>query len=120
MTAGWAGSPCGLGLDHSLGRDAGETPARCRGLTGWPLGCRIVFLALFSRTKGHAWDLVIPLGPYRGLFGFEKTIQWVRMSAPAGCSPRGLRGMSYPFKGFESGEWARMGKMRGRAEQLLL
>jgi hypothetical protein len=61
-----------------------------------------------------------PIGPYRGLFDSEKTFWWVRTSAPTGCSPRGLGGMSYPFKGFESSEWVRLGKMRGHAGQLLL
>jgi hypothetical protein len=36
------------------------------------------------------------------LFVLKEAIRWVRASAPAGCSPRGLGGMSYPFKGFES------------------
>jgi hypothetical protein len=54
-----------------------------------------------------------PIWLHYGLFDLEKTIRWVRASAPAGCSPRGLGGMSYPFKGFESSEWARLGKTRG-------
>jgi hypothetical protein len=61
-----------------------------------------------------------PIWAYHGLFDFTKTIRWVRTSAPAGCSPRGLEGMSYPFKGFESSEWVHLGKMRSRAGQLLL
>jgi hypothetical protein len=35
-------------------------------------------------------------------------------------SLRGLGGMSYPFKGFESSEWAYLGKTRGHAGQLQL
>jgi hypothetical protein len=35
-------------------------------------------------------------------FGLGEVIRWVRVSALAGCSPRGLGGMSYPFKGFKS------------------
>jgi hypothetical protein len=31
---------------------------------------------------------------------FRRTAWWVRTSAPGGCSPRGLGGMSCPFKGF--------------------
>jgi hypothetical protein len=46
------------------------------------------------------------------LFILEKTVRWVHASAPAGCSPRGLGGMSYPFKGFESSEWTYLGKTR--------
>jgi hypothetical protein len=42
------------------------------------------------------------------------------VSAPAGCSPRGFGGISYPIKGFESSEWVYLGKTRGHAEQLLL
>jgi hypothetical protein len=64
------------------------------------------------------------MGPHLGLIAayliFEKTIRWVCTSASAGCSPRGLGGMSYPFKGFESSEWVRLGKRRGHARQLLL
>jgi hypothetical protein len=92
MTVGRARSPRGLGLDHSLGQDAGEAAARYKGLIGWPLGCRVVPLALFSRTEGYTWALVIPFGPYRGLFYFEKTIRWVRTSTPAGCSLEALEG----------------------------
>jgi hypothetical protein len=66
------------------------------------------------------WALIIPFGPYCSLFDFEETIWWVRMNAPTGCSPRGLGGMSYPIKGFESSECAHLGKMRGHAGQLLL
>jgi hypothetical protein len=33
---------------------------------------------------------------------------WVRPSAPAGCSPRGLGEVSYPFKGFKSSDWAHL------------
>jgi hypothetical protein len=53
-----------------------------------------------------------PIWVHCGLFDLEETIWWVRASAPAGCSPRSLGGMSYPFKGFESSEWAHLGKMR--------
>jgi hypothetical protein len=63
------------------------------------------------------------MGPRHPIWAYcvlEKTIWWVRTSAPTGCIPRGLKGMSYPFKGFESSEWAYLGKMRGHAEQLLL
>jgi hypothetical protein len=70
--------------------------------------------------EGYAWALVISFGPYRILFDFEKTVWGVRASAPARCSPRGLGGMSYPFKGFESSEWVRLGKTMGHAGQLLL
>jgi hypothetical protein len=77
-----------------------RAPARCKGLIGRPLCYHIISLTLFSRTEGYVWALVIPFGPYHGLFGLEKTIWWVR--APAGCSPRGLGGMSDLFKGFES------------------
>jgi hypothetical protein len=34
------------------------------------------------------------------LFILREAVRWVRTSAPVGCSPRGLGGMSYPFKGF--------------------
>jgi hypothetical protein len=66
-----------------------------------------------------------PLSSHLGLIAaclifFEETIQWVHVSAPAGCSPRGLGGMSYPFKGFESSEWAHLGKTKGHVGQLLL
>jgi hypothetical protein len=37
-----------------------------------------------------------------GLFVLKKAVRWVRLSAPTGCSPQGLGGISYPFKGFES------------------
>jgi hypothetical protein len=84
MIVGQMVSPCGVGMDHSLGRDAEDAPAHCKGLTGWPLGCRVVSLTLFSRTEGCAWAL---FRPYCGLFDFEETIWWVRASAPAGCSP---------------------------------
>jgi hypothetical protein len=82
------GSPCGLGVDHSLGQNTGEAPARCMGLIGWPLGCRVVSLVLFSRTEGYVWALVIPFGLYCGLFSFEETIRWgcAHTSAPTGCS----------------------------------
>jgi hypothetical protein len=42
------------------------------------------------------------ISAYCGLFDLEKTMRWMRASAPAGYSLRGLGGMSYPFKGFES------------------
>jgi hypothetical protein len=61
------------------------------------------------------WVIIIPFGPYRGLFDFEKTIRWVRTSEPTGCSPQGLGAMSYSFKGFESSQWVHLGKTRGRA-----
>jgi hypothetical protein len=41
-----------------------------------------------------------PIWVYCGLFDLEETIRGVCWSAPAGCSPRGLGGMSYPFKDF--------------------
>jgi hypothetical protein len=77
MTMGQAGSPCGLGLDHSLGRDVGEAPEPLHVARDRPdglLGCRIISLALFSRTDGYAWALITPFGPYCGLFDFEETI----------------------------------------------
>jgi hypothetical protein len=61
-----------------------------------------------------------PIWVYCGLFDLEETIRWVCASAPAGCSPRGLGGMSYPFKDFGSSEWVRLWKTRGHARQLLL
>jgi hypothetical protein len=50
-----------------------------------------------------------------GSFVLKKAVRWVRASAPAGCSPRGLGGMSYPFKGFESSgpAWGRRGVTLG-------
>jgi hypothetical protein len=62
-----------------------------------------------------------PLSPHLGLivvlFDFKETLWWVRMSAPTGCSPRGLGGMGYPFKGLELSRWVRLGTMKGRAGQ---
>jgi hypothetical protein len=40
------------------------------------------------------------MGSY-GLFDLKEVVRWVCASAPTGCSPQGLGGMSYPFKGFE-------------------
>jgi hypothetical protein len=52
-----------------------------------------------------------PIWAHCGLVVFlEETDQWVRASTPVRCSPRGLGGMSYPFKGFESSEWVRLGR----------
>jgi hypothetical protein len=39
-----------------------------------------------------------PIWMHYGLFVLEETVRWVRASTPAECSPRGLGGMSYPFK----------------------
>jgi hypothetical protein len=69
-------------------------------------------LAFFSRTEGYAWALVSPSRCDVVLFVLKETIWWVRVSTPARCSPRCLGGMSYPFKGFESSEWTRLGKTR--------
>jgi hypothetical protein len=71
---------------------------RYKGLTGWPLDCCVIFLTLFSRTEGYVWSLVTHLGLIMVLFDFVETIWWARASAPIGCSPQGLGGMSYPFK----------------------
>jgi hypothetical protein len=69
-----------------------EKPPTLQGTDRVALGCRVVSLMLFSGTEGHAWALVIPFGPYCGLFDFEETIRWVSASAPAGCSPKALEG----------------------------
>jgi hypothetical protein len=37
-----------------------------------------------------------------GLFVLKEAVRRVRASALTECSPRGLGGMSYPFKGFQS------------------
>jgi hypothetical protein len=94
-------------------RRSPRAPTRCKGLAGWPLGCCIVSLMFFSRTEGYAWALVIPFGPYCGLLDFEETILWVRASALAGCSPRGLGEMSYLFKGFEFKQVGPLGEDKG-------
>jgi hypothetical protein len=49
------------------------------------------------------------------LFSLKEVIRWVRASAPAGCSPRGLGGVRYPFKGFKSSGpiWGRRGVALG-------
>jgi hypothetical protein len=90
-----------------------RAPARCKGLTGWPLGYCVILLMLFSRMEGYTWALVILFGPYCGFFDFEETIWWVR-AHPSGV---GLEGMNYPFKGFELSRWACMGMTKGRAGQ---
>jgi hypothetical protein len=40
------------------------------------------------------------------LFGLKEAVRWVRASVPAGCSPRGLGGVWYPFKGLNRAEWS--------------
>jgi hypothetical protein len=62
--------------------------------------------------EGYAWALVILSGCDMVLFVLKETVWWVRTSALAGCSPRGLGGMSYPFMGFESSKWTHLGKTR--------
>jgi hypothetical protein len=61
-----------------------------------------------------------PIWAHCGFLCFlEETVRWVRASAPTGCSPRGLGGMSYPFKGFKLSKWVRLGKTRGHAGQFV-
>jgi hypothetical protein len=77
MIVGQAESPCSLGLDHSLGQDAGEAPEPLHAARDRPdglLGYHIISLALFSRMEGYTWALITPFGPYCGLFDFEETI----------------------------------------------
>jgi hypothetical protein len=58
-------------------------------------------------TIAHGWSFFV--------FGLKEVIRWVRASTPVRCSPRGLEGMSYPFKGFKSSVpiWGRRDVMLG-------
>jgi hypothetical protein len=82
MTVGRMGSPCCLGGDHSLGQDTKEAPEPLR-----------------AARRGVRGPLSSHLGLFMVCLIFEETVRWVRGSAPAGCSPRGLGGMGDPFKG---------------------
>jgi hypothetical protein len=77
MTVGRAGSPCGLGMDHSLGRDAGEAPEPLRSARDWPGGFSAIVLfplRSLAEQRGMRGPLSSHLDLIMARLIFEETI----------------------------------------------